>query len=131
MIYKRCSRCGKRLPTGTTCKCMKRDYSEPQGIYKLYHTQRWRDLRKVVMARFDGIDQWALQQHNRIECAETAHHIIPTTDDSNLFFSFNNLIPVSRQSHDEIHALYKTDKASTQSILQRIVEQKNNGVGGS
>lgn len=130
MIYKRCSRCGKRIPAGTTCKCMKREYREPQGIYKLYHTQRWRNLRVVVIAQFDGIDQWALHQHNRIEYAETAHHIIPTSDDPSLFFSFNNLIPVSRQSHDEIHALYKTDKAGTQAILQRIVEQKTKGVGG-
>lgn len=84
----------------------------------------------MVMVQFDGIDQWALHQHNRIEYAETVHHIIPTTDNDSLFFSLDNLIPVSRQSHDEIHALYKTDKAGTQVILQGIVEQKNKGVGG-
>lgn len=130
MIYKRCSHCGKRVPSGTTCKCIKRDYREPEGIYKLYHTQRWRNLREVVMVSYDGVDQWALNQHNQIKYAETAHHIVPTTDDESLFFSLNNLIPVSRCSHDEIHALYKTDKAGTQAILRSIVAEKNKWVGG-
>lgn len=130
MIYKRCSHCGKRIPSGTTCKCMKREYREPEGIYKLYHTQRWRDLREVVMVRYDGLDQWALSQHKRIEYAETAHHIIPTTDDESLFFALDNLIPVSRHSHDEIHALYKKDKAGTQKILKAIVSNKDTRVGG-
>lgn len=127
MIYKRCSHCGKRIPSGTTCQCRKREYSKPQGIYTLYHTQRWQNLRASVMARYNGVDQWALHEHNRIECAETVHHIIPTVDNEELFFSVDNLIPVSRGSHDEIHALYKTDKQRVQERLQEIVKGR---VGG-
>ncbi len=128
MIYKRCSRCGKRIPSGTACPDCKREYREPAGIYKLYHTQRWRDLRAAVMSRYDGIDQWAWRQYGRIEYAETVHHIVPTTDDSSLFFAFSNLIPVSRCSHDEIHARYRTDKEGTQTMLRAIVEGR---VGGA
>lgn len=121
MIYKRCAMCGKRLPSGTQCGCRKREYREPEGIYKLYHTQRWQKAREAVIAKFNGIDQWALY-HGRIECAETVHHIIPTTDDGALFFSQGNLIPVSRASHDEIHALYRADKTATQRKLREITE---------
>lgn len=127
MIYKRCPRCGKRIPSGTSCPVCRREYREPEGIYKLYHTQRWRDLRAAVMARYDGIDQWALHRCNRIEYAQTVHHIVPATDDGSLFFAFSNLLPVGRASHDEIHALYKKDKVGTQAILRAMVE----GGGGA
>ena len=127
MIYKRCPRCGKRIPSGTSCPDCKRQYREPEGIYKLYHTQRWSRLRAAVMSRFDGVDQWALHQDGRIEYAETVHHIVPTTDDGDLFFAFSNLIPVSRSSHDEIHARYRTDKEGTQAILRSILEGKAGG----
>lgn len=127
MIYKRCGQCGKRIPSGTTCECRKREYIGPRGIYKLYHTQRWQKLRAAVMSRYDGIDQWALRHHGRIEYAETVHHIIPTVDDETMFFRESNLIPVSRASHDEIHALYKTDKVATQEELKQIITQKEAG----
>lgn len=88
-------------------------------------------MRAVVMAKYDGIDLWALYHHHRLEYAETVHHITTTADDGNLFFSVDNLIPVSRQSHDEIHALYKTDKEGTQAMLRAILaEVKRSGVGG-
>lgn len=122
MIYKRCPRCGKRIPSGTQCPDCKREYSKPDGIYKLYHTKRWRDLRSYIMSRHNGVDLWALHRHGRIECAETVHHITPTTDDETMFFKAANLIPVSRSSHDEIHALYKTDKTETQAELKKILD---------
>lgn len=127
MIYKRCPRCGERIPSGASCPTCKREYREPEGVYRLYHTQRWRDLRAAVMSRYDGMDQWALHRYNRIEYAQTVHHIVPTTDDGSLFFAPGNLIPVSRASHDEIHALYKTDKEATQAVLQAMVETWGGG----
>lgn len=128
MIYKRCPKCSKRIQSGTTCSDCKRDYRNPEGIYKQYHTQRWRDLRDTVMAKYSGIDQWKLHRCNQIVYAETVHHIIPASDDNRLFYTFSNLIPVSRASHDEIHALYKTDKSGTQEILRKIAEGGEGGI---
>lgn len=127
MIYKRCSKCGKRIPSGTSCPDCKREYRAAEGIYKHYHTQRWRKLRDAVIARYDGIDLWALHRCNRIEYAETVHHIIPSSDDESMFFTEDNLIPVSRTSHDEIHRLYKTQKEKTQQIMQDILKRKGEG----
>lgn len=79
------------------------------------------------MAKYNGIDLWALH-HNRIECAETAHHIVTTSEDREQFFTFSNLIPVSRSSHDEIHALYKTNKTETQTTLKEILSKAGGGV---
>lgn len=130
MIYKRCSLCGKRIPSGAVCGCRKREYREPQGIYRLYHTQRWQSTRAAVISKFSGIDQWSLNIYGRIESAETVHHIIPTADDDKQFFVIGNLIPVSRASHNEIHALYKTDKAGTQKVLWEIIDKKGRVGGG-
>ncbi len=127
MIYKRCPQCRKRIPTGTSCPDCRREYRKPEGIYRQYHTQRWRDLRAAVMAKYDGIDQWALHRHNRIEYAQTVHHIVPSSDDEGQFFVFCNLVPVSRASHDEIHALYRTDKAGTQELLRKILRDGGGG----
>ncbi len=127
MIYKRCSKCGKRIPSGTSCpdckrEYSKREYSKPEGTRKLYHTARWQKLRVAVLSRYSGMDLWALHHHGRIEYAETVHHIIPTAENETMFFMFDNLIPVSRSSHDEIHERYKKDKQKTQEELRRILE---------
>lgn len=127
MIYKRCPKCGKRIEVGI--QCCKREYNKPLGVYSLYHTNRWRKLRETIMSYYDGLDQWALS-HGRIEYAETVHHIVPTIDNESMFFTVGNLIPVSRRSHDEIHALYKTDKDRTQEKLKDITRSKCLSGGG-
>lgn len=82
------------------------------------------------MSKFSGIDQWALNKRGRVEPAETVHHIVPSVDDEELFYSQDNLIPVSRTSHDEIHALYKTDKGATQEELRKIIRKMGEAAGG-
>lgn len=96
----------------------------------MYHTQRWQKTRDAVMSKFSGIDQWALNKRGRVEPAETVHHIVPTVDDEELFYSQDNLIPVSRASHDEIHALYKTDKGATQEALREMMRKRGEAAGG-
>ncbi len=127
MIYKRCPKCGKRILPGTVCQECKREYRKPEGIYKQYHTQAWKKMRERTISKYDGLDLWALY-HKQIIFAETVHHIIPSSDAADKFFSADNLIPVSRQSHDEIHSLYKTQKMETQQLLYSILEQYARGV---
>lgn len=112
MIYKRCGRCGKRIPTGTTCPCYsqdKRTYKKAEGIKVQYHSGRWRKTRDYVMHMYNGIDLYALHRYGRIVPADTVHHIEPTKDRPNLFYEISNLIPVSDSSHKEIHHRYKTE----------------------
>ena len=112
MIYKRCPRCGKRLPSGETCPCIKtekkykREYAPPEGTRKLYHSYRWQKLQQTVMAMYGGTDQWELAR-GRVAPAQVVHHIIPAEEAPELFWSPSNLIPLSRASHDEVHALYR------------------------
>ncbi len=116
MIYKRCARCGKRIQSNETCECYskyKRAYAKATGIKKEYHTQRWKDLRAYVMSKFNNIDVYMLYRHSKIVAADTMHHIEPTSSRPELFYHDDNLIPVSRQGHAEIHSRYKAEDAET------------------
>lgn len=113
MIYRQCGRCGRRIPSGTKCECHeleKRGYGKPQGIKKAYHAQRWRNLRRYVITKYNGIDLYSLYKHDMVVPADTVHHIEPAGDRPDLFHSDKNLIPVSRRSHEEIHARYKRER---------------------
>ena len=127
MIYKRCIRCGARVPSGSTCLCKSRnirEYAKPSGIKKEYHTQRWRKLRQYVLDKYDGIDTYTLYKYNRIVMADTVHHIEPSQDSPDLFYAESNLIPVSRAGHKEIHKRYeKEGKAAVQKELRDFQER--------
>ena len=131
VIYKRCPKCHKRIPSGTECpKCKDindRKWKKPEGIAKLYHTNRWRKIRDVVMAKYDWMDAFALS-HGRVVPADTVHHIIPAKEDPDKFWDPSNLIPVSRESHQHIHGCYdESDGAKKDMIitLQRLVRKFN------
>lgn len=83
------------------------------------------------MARHNGVDLYALDVHKRLEAADTVHHIIPLKEDHSKRVDMYNLIPVSRESHDEIEQIYtKGDRQGLQYILQQIVQRHMEGTGG-
>ncbi|MBC6681328.1 HNH endonuclease [Zhenpiania hominis] len=130
MIYKRCVRCGKRIPSGTTCDCTKREYNKPQGIKKQYHTQRWRRIRDYVINLYDGIDLYALYHEGKVQPADTVHHIIEAADSPSMFYHTDNLIPVSRDSHTEIHRRYKECDTKIKEELKAYLLQYREYGGG-
>ena len=132
-LYIRCSRCGQRKERGQPCACEatfekrrgeKRVYKKAEGTRKLYHTGRWKDLREVVISLHSGLDPWA-RAHGRIEYAETVHHIVPAEECPERFFQLENLVPLSKRSHGEVHALYRASdegKIQTQKELFALVK---------
>lgn len=97
---------------------------------KGYHTGRWHTIRRVVMALYGNVDPWAFQKHGAIIHPDTVHHIIPTKERPDLFWSYDNLIPLSRESHAEVHALYAAspeDKAATIAQLRSLVRTPDDG----
>lgn len=74
------------------------------------------------MWRNDGIDLYELYKYGGIAPADTVHHIEPTSEHQELFWTEDNLIPVSNKSHKEIHRLYKTEKKrETQDFLKDCI----------
>ena len=107
-IYKRCPHCGKRMPAGDfKCGCgYKREYSKPDGTRARYHLNRWKKLRDSLVKMYGGLDPYA-KSNGRIEAAYTVHHIVPAEEAPELFWNPSNLIPLSKASHEEVHARYK------------------------
>ena len=108
-IYKRCSRCGKRMPAGAICGCQKRRYQEEDKYtkddkYKLFYKSRsWNRARDIAIDFYGGLDIYSLYVLGRMEYGQTVHHIIPLkecwerrTDVSNLIY----LTSDNSQHHD-------------------------------
>ena len=102
----------------------KRVYEKPEGIRKLYHTSRWTKLQKTILSAYSYLDQWELAR-KKITPANTVHHIVPADERPDLFFDPSNLVPLSRASHDEVHALYRRsqeDRAAAQARLRAMLK---------
>lgn len=129
MIFKRCPHCKKRVEVGKKCGCnFKREYSSPNGTRKLYHTSKWQRLQATVISMYGGLDPYAKHQ-GRIEYANTVHHIVPAGEDESRFWDPDNLIPLSRASHDEVHVRYRAspeEKAKCQQELRSCIRSSEN-----
>ncbi|MBQ0079354.1 MAG: hypothetical protein KBS66_05650 [Eubacterium sp.] len=75
------------------------------------------------MSKYNGLDQYALSL-GKIEYADTVHHIKVASEYPELFYSPDNLIPVSRRNHDEIHMKYRAGgktRAELEQYLKSLV----------
>ena len=132
MIYHRCSRCGKRIPTGQKCDCITRirnreydRYGRNKESRAFYQSRPWVMMRQKVMDNFDGIDLLELYLYHRVRHADVVHHIVPLSDDKALSLDECNLIPVSSHNHSLIHSEYDkgaADKEKMQSLLKQALE---------
>lgn len=135
MIYKTCSRCGKRLPSGTKCACLKQRHKEydKHGRDKksatFYHSTSWSLVRGFVMDVFSNCDAYELATTGRVTKADVVHHIEELKESPEKSLSPDNLIPVSSSTHNMIHAAYDRspeDKAAMQKLLRECLEKAKN-----
>lgn len=92
-----------------------------------YHSSKWVKLRQEIKDYYT-YDLYAKAVHDRLLPVQCVHHIEPPNrlNADELFFSWDNLIPLSAFSHKEIHELYKTDKrAETIELLKKLVKEAN------
>lgn len=119
-IYKRCSRCNKRIPEGTTCECVKkrdreryREYDRTRRDAKakgFYNSKEWESVRAAVIDMDDGIDVYLYMTQGIIEAADTVHHIVPLREGWDKRADVSNLISLSNRTHAEIEEKYKRNK---------------------
>ena len=131
MMYVRCSRCGKRRPSGTKCDCIKRVRKEYDSKYRnkeatqFYHSSDWLTVRNRVMNIYDSIDVFLFVTEHKIVIADVVHHIVPLSDDKTLALVESNLIPVSSSTHNMIHNAYDKDddtKKEMQAKLREVMQ---------
>ena len=134
MIYKHCSRCGRRLRVGETCSCQtayKKNYNKfnrDTAFERFRHSKEWLRIRQAVIDRDDGIDQYALRTTGKLIPGTSVHHIIPLADDWSRRLDMSNLILLSEQTHGEIEKIYHTkDKSAMQEVLFSILKHNTEG----
>ncbi len=139
-IYKRCSKCGKRIPSGSTCVCNKRSYKEYDMICRdqksrgFYSSKEWEKARKDTLALDEGIDVYQYMTVGKIVAADTVHHIVPLRDEWERRCETSNLMSLHHDTHSMIERQYKKEKERTIAelvdMLRRYRTGKQTDTGG-
>lgn len=132
-LFKRCSRCGRRLPAGSTCPCVKRRhqeydrYSRDKKSKEFYNGQEWINARAAALDADGGIDVYLYMTQGMVVAADSVHHIVPLKEDWSLRVDLSNLISLHHDTHSRIEAMYKQDKTGTQEALRKMLEEYRRG----
>lgn len=80
---------------------------DPESV-KFYNSKDWKSCRQEVLDFYCGVDIFHLGLTGKIvACGRmTVHHIYPRSKYPSKALNFDNLIPVSMESHKRIHELY-------------------------
>ena len=129
-IYKRCGRCGKRLPSGTKCECLKQrhkeydKYSRDKKSDDFYHSKEWDISREDAISFYVGMDIYSYYILGVIEYGTTVHHIIPLKDDWSKRVDRDNLIYLTDSNHQLIHKAMREGKYSEMiELLNGLIER--------
>ena len=128
-IYKRCSRCGKRIEAGTTCQCLKDrhkeydKYSRDRRSKQYYNSREWEAVREHVLQLDEGIDVYVYMTQGIVIRADTVHHNVPLKENWNLRSNEDNLISLNHDTHSMIEQQYRKNKNEMQEALKAMVQQ--------
>ncbi|WP_432408548.1 hypothetical protein [Wukongibacter sp. M2B1] len=99
-------------------------YSKANKMYaRFYKTKEWIVTRATVLNYYNSIDLFSYYIENKIEHADTVHHIEEIKDNWDKRLEFINLFPLTANNHNKIHKLYLRDKAGTQELLKKLLEK--------
>lgn len=133
-LYKRCSRCGKRIPSGTKCACIKErhkeydKYSRDNKSKQYYRSNEWRASRAVALELDQGIDVYLFMTEGIVKIADTVHHIAPLRDNWESRNDINNLMSLHHDTHSTIEKMYKKDRTGTEKLLKKmLLEYRSRG----
>lgn len=127
-IYKRCSRCGKRLETGTKCRCYDRGRDRRgRGTHDdFYHSSEWGCARAGAVRRTFGLDILAWYERGELSVGFTVHHIVPLETGWDLRTAPDNLIYLTEADHRDIHERYERDFERTVEYLRSLLVRFDN-----
>lgn len=137
-IYKRCSRCGNRISSGTKCPCIieietkrkkAKDKAYDENIRDkkataFYLSVEWEIVRERAIAHYTGVDIYSYYILNKIEYGHTVHHIIPLKDCWEKRTDKDNLIYLAESNHQLLHKAMREGKYNeTIELLQGLVKK--------
>lgn len=129
-IYRRCPQC-HQLFTGKRCEECWKKYSarfnkkarKNDEHMKFYESSAWKKCRRDVRLKYMDYDIWMLAIGELVKCDKPfIHHVIPKKEAPDLIFDIDNLVTVSKESHEQIHYAY--EHGSMEAAIARINEGK-------
>lgn len=118
-------RCGRKIKQCEQCSCRHSFYDShcrDKNKINFYNSLQWKKIVEVVKARANGLDEYQLAVNGAIVVGNTVHHIYTTDDRPDLKTTLNNLILVSAQTHNMIHAEYKRSLESKKAMQKKLCE---------
>lgn len=116
MMYKRCSRCGKRIPNNITCKCQVDNTKERYKEYKarrndkeeqeFYRSKAWIKCKENRLVELINIDWYEYYTNNNIVQGYTLHHIDELKECRGRALDKSNLIYLTQANHIRVHKAY-------------------------
>lgn len=137
-IYKRCSRCGKRLHANETCSCLKnrhkeyRKYRTDTKEETFYASQQYQKVKNILKEKYKRLDIYEYYINHRIVVGYTMHHIVEIKDDWSRRLDMDNLIYLTESNHQMVHKAYKsgaTEKKQMQDLLYSLIIRWSNDFG--
>ena len=133
-MFKRCSRCGKRIPSGSRCSCHTQRHKEYDRLSRdrrtkqFYDSKEWEHARAAGLEADEGIDVYLYMTSGKIMAADTVHHIIPLKDNWEKRNDVDNLMSLHHDTHSMIEQMYKQDKHGMIRKLQEMVQRYREGL---
>lgn len=130
-IFKRCNTCheiyqGKSCPrcAARRARNNQRKEIDNNSNLRIYHSRLWRKCRRNVLIRDMGYDIWLLGVGQVYRCRHpVVHHIVERDEAPELIYDIDNLITVTRESHEEIHRLYLIAKDDALARIRKGKEE--------
>ena len=126
MLTRICLRCGREVEQGKQCQCMnttRREYENEgrrKDVRAFYDSQMWRKLRESIKARANGCDEYVFATTDRIVPGYLVHHIYPADECPAMRLLPNNLIYVSKDTHDWIHSVYRQGLDAKHELIKKL-----------
>ena len=137
-IYKRCSRCGKRLGASQKCSCLKnrhkeyKKYRKDSKEEKFYSNNEWELFKGKMVEHYKGLDIYEYYINKKIVYGYTMHHIEELKDNWNRRVDPYNVIYLTESNHQKVHKAYKEgqkQKEEMQKLLCELIKRWNQEFG--
>lgn len=108
-VFKRCSRCYKRILEGQKCDCVSRRYKEDDKYRvnteerRFYSSSSWEKKREEIKRHYNKLDIYSYYVLHSFEYGEVVHHVIPIENAWELRYDNDNLIYLTESNHRKLH----------------------------
>ena len=129
MLTRICQRCGKKVVQGQRCDCYVRPGRRDEKDHAFYSSAMWKKIAKAARQRAQYLDEYELAYRGRLTAGTIVHHIFTVKERPDMMLSLDNLIVVSRKTHDMIHDAYAKGDREARLMRDKLLAIRRGGRG--